>query len=457
MSGISHAGQEPAAGTSVAGEPAEDRSRRRAPSRDRYLDLLRAIALVRVVTFHTFGGAIFTILFPSMGVMFALAGSLMARSLSRPALGVLASRTRRLLLPLWVYSLTILALLLWHGWRPSQTGNGSLQQLLPWFLPLSQALYPEKVGEGHSPLWVTWPTSANVILWYIVAYFWFMLLSPVLLKAYKARPLTTLFAPLALMLCIAPGIIPLPAGTGATVTNFAMYGSCWMLGFAYQRGDLRQVPVKIVYTAGPALMALGYWWAAIQQGELGWNVNMNITPLGNALWAFAFSAMLLRISPSWKVLPRPIRFLDRFVTLVNNRAMTIYLWHNLLIITVMSLRTPLYSNEAVRENAPWLLYNNWPVYVAVWVLVAVACLSVGWMEDVAAKRSPRLWPDRSRPERPPRRRPWQSHGSTQSRWQLLYPRSLRTGAGVFMEAGVEASPGSGAPRRSGAVGPAISG
>lgn len=53
----------------------------RPSGRDRYLDLLRAVALGRVVIYHIFGWAWLTILFPSMGVMFALAGSLMARSL----------------------------------------------------------------------------------------------------------------------------------------------------------------------------------------------------------------------------------------------------------------------------------------------------------------------------------------------------------------------------------------
>src|SRR5512147_2850411 len=71
----------------------------RKPGRDRYLDLLRSIALVRVVVYHLFGWAWLSVLFPSMGVMFALAGSLMARSLSRPALSVVKSRVRRLLPP----------------------------------------------------------------------------------------------------------------------------------------------------------------------------------------------------------------------------------------------------------------------------------------------------------------------------------------------------------------------
>lgn len=67
--------------------------------RDRYFDTLRAIALVRVVAYHTFGWAWAGMVFPSMGIMFALAGTLMAKSLERPALKVIRSRVRRLLPP----------------------------------------------------------------------------------------------------------------------------------------------------------------------------------------------------------------------------------------------------------------------------------------------------------------------------------------------------------------------
>ena len=74
-------------------------ARPRAGGRDRYFDALRAVALVRVVAYHTFGWAWAGMVFPSMGVMFALAGSLMAKSLERPAFTVVRSRMRRLLPP----------------------------------------------------------------------------------------------------------------------------------------------------------------------------------------------------------------------------------------------------------------------------------------------------------------------------------------------------------------------
>src|SRR5690349_16821336 len=90
------------------------------PGRDRYLDLLRSIALVRVVVYHLFGWAWLTVLFPSMGVMFALAGSLMARSLKRPALGVIRSRVRRLLPPMWAFAAVVLTMMFVNGWNPAE-------------------------------------------------------------------------------------------------------------------------------------------------------------------------------------------------------------------------------------------------------------------------------------------------------------------------------------------------
>lgn len=71
----------------------------KAQVRDRYFDTLRALALIRVVTHHTFGWPWAGMVFPSMGIMFALAGTLMAKSLDRPAPEVVRSRFRRLLPP----------------------------------------------------------------------------------------------------------------------------------------------------------------------------------------------------------------------------------------------------------------------------------------------------------------------------------------------------------------------
>ena len=358
------------------------------PGRDRYLDLLRSIALVRVVAYHTFAGAVFSLVFPAMGVMFALAGVLMARSLRRPAGTVLVSRARRVLVPLWVYAATVLALLVGQGWSPG--ADGSWGQVLLWFLPVGDPVFPEGVGSGSVD--PTWPVQAGEILWYVRAYVWFMLLSPVLLRAFRARPWPVLLAPLALSGLLALGVVPLPSWVDAPVTDFATYGSCWILGFAHQSGMLRRMPRRMVLVAGPAVMVLGLGWAAGHQGEAGWDLNE--IPFAQALWSFGFSAVLLRVSPAWRELPRPLRFLDGAVTLLNARAMTVYLWHNLLLVGTVLLVDVLWESDVLATAVPGLLASPWLSFVLVWPLLAVVVLAVGWAEDLAAGRRPRLWPVR---------------------------------------------------------------
>ena len=96
--------------------------------RERWLDLLRAVALLRVVTYHAFGGGWMSMVFPSMGVMFALGGSLMVQSLRRgEALDVIGHRLRRLLPPLWFFGLLAVPVMLWHGWA-AQDADGTVER-----------------------------------------------------------------------------------------------------------------------------------------------------------------------------------------------------------------------------------------------------------------------------------------------------------------------------------------
>ncbi|UKA53488.1 acyltransferase [Arthrobacter sp. FW305-BF8] len=391
----------------------------RASSRDRYLDLLRAIALVRVVAYHSFAGAAWlSVAFPSMGVMFALAGSLMARSLERPAFGVLKSRSRRLLLPLWVYSATVLVLLLWQGWSPVVRAGGSWFEPLLWFIPLGDPPFPPNIGTDAGLVESSWALQAEEGMWYIRAYFWFMLLSPLLLKAFHRLPWTTLLAPLGLIAVLSTEVIPLPDWANSGITDFATYGSCWILGFAQYNGLLLKMPRRVVFPAGLVLMVLGLFWAANHLEDKGWDLN-NI-PFAQALWSLGFCAMLLRISPSWQALPRRIRFLDKPIALVNNRAITIYLWHNLLLVITVVVIDRLYEVDALATAIPGILDSEWTQFIAVWLLLAIMFLTIGWVEDVAARRSPQLWPAGSL-HRPPAHT--RSVDSTQE-----YPNSHGPGA-----------------------------
>ncbi|MQS05164.1 acyltransferase family protein, partial [Streptomyces alkaliterrae] len=228
------------------GGPSTEPAPARKEGRDRYLDFLRTLALLRVVVYHTFGWAWLTFVFPSMGVMFALAGSLMARSLRRPALGVIRSRVRRLLLPLWIYGVVVLTILFMQGWGPAKGQEGWFWlRVLCWVVPVGSPPFPWHIGSESGLLSDTWAVQAAAPLWYLRAYFWFVLLSPLMLWLFRRMPWQTLLAPLALTAIFGTDLVDIPGQTGSAVTDFVTFGACWILGFAHHDKLLDRLPAYI--------------------------------------------------------------------------------------------------------------------------------------------------------------------------------------------------------------------
>ncbi|MEU6090655.1 acyltransferase [Streptomyces sp. NPDC047085] len=368
------------------------------PGRDRYLDLLRSIALVRVVVYHLFGWAWLTVLFPSMGVMFALAGSLMARSLNRPAFSVIRSRVRRLLPPLWAFSAAALTLMFAGGWNPVKDpdngGTWGLVKLIDYVVPVGAPPFPWHLGSKSGLLEDTWAVQAAGPLWYLRAYLWFVVASPLLLWAFRRFPWPTLLAPLGLTAIVGTGIVTIPGETGNAVSDFAVYGGCWVLGFAHHDGLLARIPRYVAVSCSALLMAFGLWWASGHLGPDGW--DLNDIPLAQACWSFGFVVILLQYSPSWQELPGRLARWDKLVTLSNNRAVTIYLWHNFLIMATVPIIDQAYNLPFMQsDRAVAALDTSYMVWMffLVWPLIGLTILAFGWIEDIAAKRSPRLWPN----------------------------------------------------------------
>ncbi|MFF0330984.1 acyltransferase [Streptomyces fimicarius] len=364
------------------------------PGRDRYLDLLRTIALVRVVIYHIFGWAWLTVLFPSMGVMFALAGSLMARSLSRPALGVIRGRVRRLLPPMWVFSLVVVPMMFALSWQPVKSEGLWWFVKLAWYVfPVGAPPFPWSSGDRAGLLEDTWAVQAAGPLWYIRAYLWFVLASPLLLRAFRKLPWATLLAPLGLTAVIGTGLVTIPGETGNALSDFAVFGSCWVLGFAHHDGLFKDVPRYLTISLASIVMGFGLWWASGHLTADGW--DLNDIPLAQAAWSLGFCVILLQYAPSWQELPGRLARFDRLVTLANNRAVTIYLWHNLLILATVPLIDLLWKIPYVDAHLGSTVEAGYTLLMTllIWPLLALMIVAVGWVEDVAARRRPRLWPD----------------------------------------------------------------
>ncbi|MHC5701715.1 acyltransferase [Streptomyces sp. PKU-MA01144] len=388
-------GTTPFGATRQSGNPApEAPAPERGGGRDLYFDLLRALALFRVVLYHLVGWAWLPLLFPSMGVMFALAGNLMARSLKRPAVQVIRGRMRRLLPPLWVLGAVGVTGMVLQGWGPDAEGYPGWWwfHLLYWIVPLSDPPYAAELAGIPGILGESWAENLAGPLWYLRAYLWYVMLSPLLLWALRRVPWLTLVAPLALSGLIASGnMLWISDRTNSAITDFSTFGACWVLGMAHQEGVLRRLPRYIVPSVAPVIMAVGLWWALREGFRTGYDLDS--IPFAQAVWSFGAVLLLLHISPSWREWPPRLRAWADTITLLNSRAVTVYLWHNVCILAAATMWNQLWGFEIMWKHLPWLMESWVPVLIFTWALIAACIVLFGWAEDVAAKRRPRLWPN----------------------------------------------------------------
>ncbi|WBB92196.1 acyltransferase [Verrucosispora sp. WMMC514] len=341
--------------------------------RNRYLDLLRALAILRVVVYHVTGWGSLTLVFPAMSVMFALAGSLMAASLTASGPTAVGRRLRRLLPSLWVVAVIFVPAMLLTG-LPLTPG------VLLWLFPVAD------------PPANYWGALALSPIWYLRDYLWFVLASPVALWLFRRFPLPTLLAPYCLLLVIELGIYQNPP---VVLRHFGLYFGAWLLGFAHQCGMLGRLSAWILVPTALTLAAVGGAWILTHQGPRGY--DLNDIPLGNALWSAAFILVALGRAPATAAWVDRNALVGRAVTVLNRRALTVYLWHMAFVVAL----TPLV--DVVGWSHQDLLGLAVRV-VLVFLLVGLVTAVVGWVEDVAARRPPELVPGGRRPASRPVRR-----------------------------------------------------
>jgi peptidoglycan-N-acetylglucosamine deacetylase len=338
--------------------------------RERWLDVLRAGALVRVVIYNATSVGWLSIVFPSTGVLFAVGGSLMVASMRRtPAIDVIGHRLRRILPPVWVLAAVLVPFMLWRGWA-AETGDTTLTwtDLVFWVLPIL-----DPPGSASA-------TDATVVLWYVRAYLWFVLLTPLMLAAFRRWPVRATLAPLAIVVVnqALGWDLQEQGGFGPVLLDFGTFATCWMLGFAHREAKLKAIrPVLFLGLALSALAAGGVWTYLHPAPETGFDLGG--IPLGQALISAGAVLLLLRINPALGWVDR-VPGLARLLAVINARVVTIYLTHNIAIAVAGPIDTAIGANTT-------------PAYAAtVTALIILAVLGFGWLEDLGARRPVKLIP-----------------------------------------------------------------
>ncbi|MDT7728076.1 MAG: hypothetical protein QOI21_4652 [Actinomycetota bacterium] len=336
---------------------------------ERWLALLAVFALIGVALGRTTGWGWLALAFPSLGVLFALSGSYLARSLQLiPAIDAIGHGIRRFLPSLWLLGIIMIPLMLLNGWIRDTDSPLDWPQLVLWAFP---ALDPQVSS---------WGVDASAVLWYVRASLWFVLLTPLLLRALRRSAVLTFLAPLALI--AADTLLGSPlrdlGPIGEALIDFCTFGACWVLGLAHRDGLLRRLHPLVVAVLSAAAISVGTWWA-MTHGRGAGVFDPGSSPLSQALVSAGAVLLLLRLSPGLDWLgAAPL--LGRLVAVIDARVLTIFLWHSI----AFGVAVPV---------ADLLTWHSRAAVVGIGAgLILVAVLAFGWAEDLGARCRPSFLP-----------------------------------------------------------------
>jgi len=267
--------------------------------RDIALDGLRAIAILRVITWHASGWSWTTWIISSVPAMFVVTGALLARSLQKASASqTLRKRFKRLLFPLWFYSLTVYLLSLYFGVRTSAVWT--------FFFPFSQP---------NSLIASQWFTSA---MWYLRAYVWVLILAPLIYTL--TRKFKSLIPIAGMVAVVVLGVWNIDtAGFAWAVGDIVLYSTCTAAGMAWLVNG-RPSPKSLHITA-IAFLAGAIAWLLFRQPIDGVVNNDHVLHLFvGGFW----TALLLHFPKTLSSFSRTAvaRFLNRY-------PLSVYLWHSM--------------------------------------------------------------------------------------------------------------------------------
>ena len=269
------------------------------PQRDAALDGLRALAILRVITWHASGWSWTTWIISSVPAMFVVTGALLARSLQKgPAFQVLWKRFKRLLLPLWCYSIVVYALSLYFQVRTSA--------IWTFFLPFNQ---PTSLIASQ------WFTSA---MWYLRAYVWVLVLAPFIYAL--TRRWKSLIPAVGIVAVVAFGIWNTDTtGISWAVGDILLYSTCTAAGMAWLVHG--RPSARTLHFAAVAFLAAACGWLLYRQPLDGVVNNDHVLHL----FVGGFWTSLLLHFPN-TLSSFSTTAVSRFL---NKYPLSVYLWHSM--------------------------------------------------------------------------------------------------------------------------------
>ncbi len=352
-----------------------DEPRRR--ERDRFLDLLRLVAVVRVVLLHTCTKPPVVYLpwiqwiFPGMAEVFFVSGVVTAATLTRRrGRDVVRARLRRLLPPYYAYAVAALVVMAVTDARSkSTTASLRVGDVLSFLFPVVRPTGSETrvILWGH--------------LWFLTAFLWVLVLAPLTNRIYlRFGPRSLLLHPVAFALlvwCDKRGVF----AVSEELYTVAMFGWFFQLGYAYCDGTIQRISRRWLFTVGVALFALG--WLVAERVEPVWRKPVNEMYASQSAHFLVGAAWMLAVLACQRPITRWLgRHRLRALDIVTQRTYTLFVWGPAANATAMS------ASRRVGGSG-----GNLGVYLAVTAAALGAMVvAFGWIEDLASKRKPQLVP-----------------------------------------------------------------
>ncbi|WP_040338469.1 acyltransferase family protein [Candidatus Blastococcus massiliensis] len=352
---------------------------------DPYLRILAAVALVLVVSDAVLDLAWLT-LFPAVGILFAVGGTVAASAADRAASARAFVRRAltSLLLPFWLFATAVVATMLTIGWQAAPFERAepfSWSRVWLWVVPISD---PPASLEG-----VPWVLTA----WHVPTYLWLVLATPALLWLFRRWPLRILSLPVLTVLVLTAGIATLTGGSRDVVIEVCVYACCWMVGFARHDGRLARLSLRVALPAGVALLGSGLGYAVWRQDG---SEVARIGDLPLAALLYSLGAVILVLRVPWRGDRVRGGWPGAVMSAVGARTLTVFLWAPAAAAAAVPALALSPLAEYHTDDASGAALR----FAATWVLLLAVVLLVGWAEDVGAGLWPTLLGARRPGERP---------------------------------------------------------